>query len=89
MPKYMLELLSKGTHDSYGWLRRADKDRPYSFAYEHPSGRLIYSSNPRHSRRMTIYNLRDVNTGEEYVTFDERVIAEIVEAKEKRPEQGA
>jgi hypothetical protein len=82
MAQYKMRVASTGYHHTYGWLRRPDKDEPFQFAYEHPNGRMIYSSNPMHQQRARIWHLIDVDTGEEYLTLDEAAI----ETTEKRPE---
>ena len=51
MAQYKMRVASTGYHHTYGWLRRPDKDEPFRFAYEHPNGRMIYSSNPMHQQR--------------------------------------
>jgi hypothetical protein len=82
MAKYKMKVVSTGYHHTYGWLRRPDKDKGFGFAYEHPNGQMVFSSNPQHRKRARMWHLRDIDTGEEYLTLDEEVFA----PTEKRPE---
>jgi len=82
MAQFKMKVVSTGYHDTYGWLRRPEKDKTFAFAYEHPNGQLIYSSNPQHQKRARLWHLEDINSGEEYLTMDE----EAIRPKEKRPE---
>ena len=67
----MLEnkIVSRGWHDSFGWLRRPEYDEPFGFCYETPDGERILSGDPRHRDRAFLARFIDRNTGKPYVSF--------------------
>lgn len=52
-------ILRHGWHDTFGWLRRKEKDRPFSFCYEKPDGHLVYTGDPMHRDRAYIALMLD------------------------------
>jgi hypothetical protein len=65
MDKYV----KSGFHWTFGWMRRADQDCEYGYAYEHPDGEIIWTGRKDHKIMAYLDCMRDEASGELYVTF--------------------
>lgn len=63
------DLISHGSHWTYGILRRREEDQPFGYCYEMPDGDLVYTPRPCHKNRADFICMKDAKTGEKYLTL--------------------
>ena len=65
----MDEVVSRGWHWSYGWLRRPDMDDENGYCYEEPDGDLIFTARKDHRTVCFLECREDERSGEKYLCF--------------------
>jgi len=63
------EIISRGWHHTFGWLRRPELDtRENGYVYEMPCGAIVVSHEGRHEHGMYLDAWREAKTGDTYLT---------------------